>query len=431
MAFNYERIRKKRESGGTEWTAYSDLFTGIAFMFLMMYVSTSLRSGTQGVQVRGELAQAKREAEDMREQMRAYDAIKNDYLERKASPEEESKIEDVTSQLDAKQSQLSQMAQDLKRSEASFAEKKLEAETLTKQLQDNERGYVLAMQELKASHDKAKKRKKNKSLQNIEKEKLSARARVEKEREYRKLVENRNRDYGEKLARINQNLETTKREIKNLAAEKSKYKNEAQQLAGDLTRAKAVANKRRELAKRIRESLNSAGVSANVDERTGDVILTFDNEYFETNEARLKPGMRKILDKFIPVYARSLFSDPKIAEEIKSVELVGFASPTHNNRYVDPASLSAADKKAVNYNIDLSYQRAKSIFNYIFDTNRIRYEKQDRLLSMVKVTGRSYLASKKDKVQGRSPASMNAKEFCRIYNCLESQRVIIKFNIEE
>lgn len=507
MAFNYERIRKKRESGGNEWTSYSDLFTCLAFLFLMMYVSVSLRSSAQGVQQGVKLAEKDQQLRDMREQMRAYDSVKNDYLQQGASPQEQhmyrrlmdrltllqdesnkekqalekkaqeqsdkelalnqyqkiirniinanmvaqskiknkeeiiqaknNMISDVSQKLTEKDALLTQTNTQLKDKEAMLAQKSHEVENLAEKLRATERDYEKEIDDLQAEHDRLQAEHKQRFMASLKQQKLSAESRIAKEREFRRQVEEQNRVYDKKLGDLNDNLSNTKNRLAGIAEEKGmleaetkRLKGQADRLAGDLKRTQAIANHKRELAKRIQQNLARAGVDADVDVKTGDVTIAFGREYFETNEAQLKPGMKNILEKFVPVYASSLFTDPSVAKEIRSVELIGFASPTYKSRYVDPGSLKPSDRNAVNYNMDLSYQRAKSIFNYIFDTKKIHYQHQDQLLPLVKVTGRSYLASKKP--GARAPAStMNAREFCKVFNCQESQKVIIKFNLEE
>src|SRR5205823_5992059 len=104
-----------------------------------------------------------------------------------------------------------------------------------------------------------------------------------------------------------------------------------------------------------------------------------------------KPGMKKILSKAMPSYSEALLKDKRFANEISSVEIIGFASPTYKGKYVDPTSLTDDDKAAVTYNLDLSYNRAKSIFSYVFDQRSMRFRYQKQLLPLVKVSGRSYL----------------------------------------
>ena len=96
---------------------------------------------------------------------------------------------------------------------------------------------------------------------------------------------------------------------------------------------------------------------------------------------------------------------------------------------MDPESLSGKDKEAVTYNLDLSYSRAKSIFNHIFDPDKMRYKQQKRLLPLVKVTGRSYLA---DDVKGKDVESgLSVKEYCAKYDCEKGQKVVIRFNLKD
>jgi hypothetical protein len=139
--------------------------------------------------------------------------------------------------------------------------------------------------------------------------------------------------------------------------------------------------------------------------------------------------MAGVLKKFVPKYSESLFKDKNIAEKITSVEIVGFASPTYGGKYIDPHSLNENDQKAVKYNLDLSFQRARSIFDYMFDTKKIEYANQKKLLSLVKVTGRSFFT------EGRAPAGvtpgMDMKSFCKQVDCKQAQKVIIKFNMDD
>jgi hypothetical protein len=138
--------------------------------------------------------------------------------------------------------------------------------------------------------------------------------------------------------------------------------------------------------------------------------------------------MEETLNQFMPIYTKSLFKDERIANKINSVEIVGFASPTYRGKYIDPKSLSVNDRAAVNYNMDLSYNRAKSIFNHIFDKRKMEYKYQKKLLPLVKVSGRSFLS---EDIKGRDLASgISQKEFCNQYDCKKAQRVIIKFNLK-
>lgn len=244
---------------------------------------------------------------------------------------------------------------------------------------------------------------------------------------------------GEKTA-FEQKLKAANLSAQQKAAElaefnrKVKEKNEAvgreiAALKGDLAEAQAKADARAKLAREIAQALKQAGVDANVNANTGDVLISFGQDYFDNDSAKLKPSMAGVLQKFVPRYSESLFKDAKISQKITSVEIVGFASPTYQGKYIDPLSLNPSDKKAAQYNLDLSYKRARAIFDYMFDTQKINYNHQKDLLSLVKVSGRSFFN------EGRAPAGitpgMTQKEFCAKIDCKQAQKVIIKFNMDD
>ncbi|MFN8846791.1 MAG: microtubule-binding protein, partial [Bdellovibrionales bacterium] len=167
-------------------------------------------------------------------------------------------------------------------------------------------------------------------------------------------------------------------------------------------------------------------VKADVDERTGEVVINFGDVYFDNDSSKLKPKMKEVLEKAMPEYSKALFADGKLREKVTSVEVIGFASPTYKGKYIDPKSLDPEVRKAVDYNLDLSYQRARSIFQHIFDSERLTFQHQKDLLPLIKVTGRSFLAEKLPNI--RNPSSKN---YCDQHDCKKAQRVIIKFSFDD
>jgi hypothetical protein len=182
----------------------------------------------------------------------------------------------------------------------------------------------------------------------------------------------------------------------------------------------------------IRNNFEGAGIKAEVDRKTGDVILDFGDDYFDTDSHDLKSGMEVTIRKAIPVYAQSLFGTEELASEISSVEIIGFASPTYGGKPIDPTSLSTENRTAVNYNLDLSYRRAKSIFDYVFDTENMEFDHQSTMLPLINVTGRSFFS---EDIKPGDTGNLSINEFCGQYNCKynckKSQRVIIKFGLLE
>ena len=294
-------------------------------------------------------------------------------------------------------------------------------------------------------------------------ERLSGAQKAAREREYAASAEGKARALEGKIGNLGKELGATKGALAKAAADASAAEGKAQQamgfaqaaagkvaearglaaaaegkaaaaegkvgaLQGELARAQENLNAKKKLAEQIMRSFAAKGVKADVDGRTGDVMLEFGDQYFDTGRAELKPKMRSVLEKAMPAYSASLFDDQKVASKIQAVEIVGFASPTYKGKFINPKSLDPSDRQAVNFNLDLSYNRARSIFNYVFDKNKMSFKYQKQLLPLVKVTGRSFLSNDDE----RQPAGAgSAEEFCRKNDCAKLQRVIIKFQLKD
>ncbi|MFA9419924.1 MAG: hypothetical protein ACERLB_07215, partial [Gammaproteobacteria bacterium] len=230
----------------------------------------------------------------------------------------------------------------------------------------------------------------------------------------------------DKVAKLDADLGAAQRNLKNTAENLGSTQDKLADTSGELQEALVLAKHRQDLAKNIKDNFNKHGIPAEVDGNTGDVILDFGDDYFETNSHELKPGMEQTIRKAIPVYAQSLFADESLSSEISSVEIIGFASPTFGGKPVDPRNLSADNREAINYNLDLSYKRARSIFRYAFDTGNFEFDYQSTMLPLLNVTGRSFFA---EDIDSGDLGNLTIDEFCGQYNCSKSQRVIIKFGL--
>lgn len=584
MGFQYDK-HKSGEGHGSVWTAYSDLFLGLSIIFLLLYVTVSLRQGTDGIQQFYENQKLTHENHDLKEQLRVYETLKKDYLNKQATKSEADSYQELMDQLDllqdkaneekvaleqqardhekkeralnkyqqmirniinsnmvAKQriksrddvienqdEEIAQNQEEIKDLESSVAEKRAQLALGEKKIKDLNQNLDQRVNQLRnaykahkisqAKFEKEKKaleseaqsriadlRNKNQAVakqlanMNQQLEQTNAQlAQTENElgQTQNKLGQTQNQlgqtqaqlgNAKQELANTNQALANAKKGLSQLAGEKAELegaiakargdfdaqraKDKAafdaalarEKLTGDQKAAKqaafkadadrkakelegklaALGDKMRvtqgELAKaqenlmakkkitdQIKKNFASAGVKADVDEQSGDVILSFGDQYFDTGRADLKPGMINIIRKAVPNYSRSLFQDPKIANKIQNVEIVGFASPTYKGKYIDPRSLDPADRQAVQYNLDLSYQRAKSIFSVIFDKNQMEFEHQKQLLPLVKVTGRSFFSNQ----DSRGVANESGRSFCEKNDCAKLQRVIIKFNLKD
>lgn len=576
MAFDYDKIKKQDQ--GDFWASYSDLFSVMSLIFLLLYVVSSLRSGTSNIQFHMEYQAIAQERDDLQQQIKVYNTLKEDYLHNGASNDEqkmyeqlmdklvllkeeagkekedlrklaeeneqkeealnqyqqmvrniinnnmisqarikrrdrtivkknevikdnvaqiedlnktvkekesaikkgEREIADTNKKLDIKITQLqnaykanriskdkmNEQIQELKvESEAkvnqlqAINEKtRSELKEVTQVLQESNKELDQARQELQqqgsqiadlvqektkftkqianlqTQHQKQIEAEKQKFENELNKQKLTAKQREQRIAEFQKEAASKERALSgqikslqAKAQEVQSNLDETLLAKNELEEKAQALEGEKQQLTKDVSKLKEMADAKKKAIQAIKENLAKSGLTADVDENTGDVVISFGREYFESGKAELKPGMEDVIKKFMPAYSKSLLQDPKVAEKIKSIEIVGFASPTYKGKYVNPVSLEASNRDAVNYNMDLSYYRARAIFDYVFDTSKIQYKHQRDILPMVKVTGRSFLAEGEN---AREISSMTNAEYCAKYDCKKSQRVMIKFNME-
>lgn len=331
------------------------------------------------------------------------------------------KVKDVNTQLSAAENQKRKLAEDLAQATQEYKDK---------------------MAKMKSDFESQMARDKAAFEDSLNKQKLSAAARARKMAAFQKEAAEKERELqgrlaglGEKisesegkLAKAQDDLEAAKKESGRYLSSIKKLETDKSQLSDELKQAQSLIDTRKKLAKKMLANFKKKGVSADVDLQTGDVTISFGREYFDSGRADLKNGMKSSLQKFVPSYSESLFSDPAIASKIEAVEIIGFASPTYNGKFINPQSLDPSDKKAAEFNLKLSQNRANSVFNYMFDRKKLKYKHQQRLFPLVKVTGRSFMTEEIkdiDKYEG-----MSADDFCKEYDCKKAQRVIVKFSLK-
>ena len=502
MGFDY-RKQKEIEQHGNQWTSYSDLFMGLSFVFLLLYVAASLRSGTSGMQQQIQMRKVQLENEDLKNQLKVYNTLKQEYLEQEATQDEEKLYKDLMGKLDLlqdaakseKEKLEAQATENAKKEtalnhyqqlirnimnanmiaksrikkrniiiedqeqtigdlETTVANKKNEIAAREKQIASMNASLDKKMKELKWAYQHQKMTQKkfesqmaqareehDRSIASLKEQNSSAQRQLEA-----KLRSDFDAQRAKEKAAFDAELNAQKLSAADRAAKEAAFRAQAAQkereLAGkisnlssqlsgteaQLAKAKSEAEARRNIAREIKAGFAKAGIKAEIDGETGDVTLDFGDAYFETGKANIKPEMAKILQKAMPIYSKSLMENKKIADKISAVEIIGFASPTYKNRVIDPKSLDPADKKAAEYNMDLSYQRARSIYLYAFDTDVMRYNHQKEMRALVKVSGKSFFEAAKIT---REVASETPATFCKKFDCKKSQRVLIKFTVDQ
>ncbi|MFK7828001.1 MAG: hypothetical protein AB8G05_27880 [Oligoflexales bacterium] len=341
---------------------------------------------------------------------------------------------DITSELNYSRAQISNANQQLTKAQKTIDTVKSQKKNLAKELRETEQQFAVQSKQMQAEFDAEMSKKVAAMQADIDKQKLSAAEKRKAQKALKREIAKQKGEFKNKINNLKNQISDSEAQRKK-AEEKadqfqdylSSLKKENESLEEDVAKLRPLVKARQELAKKLKRNLKKVGLESAVDEKTGDVVLTFGDEYFATDSSNLKSNMKRILKQFVPTYSSSLLADEKIADKISSVEIIGFASPTYRGKYIDPQSLSPEDRQAVRYNLDLSYKRAKSIFDYIFDTGKMKYRQQKNLLPLVKVTGRSFLSKG---IEGKTlDAGMSRRAYCKKFNCAKEQRVIIKFNL--
>lgn len=162
-----------------------------------------------------------------------------------------------------------------------------------------------------------------------------------------------------------------------------------------------------EVAKDLIKNLNQQKVSAQIDKMTGQVKIS-DLELFEINSYNLSENGKKYLNRFIPIYINTIFSNKNLSDKITTIIIQG---------HTDSQTFAGITSKEEQFtkNMDLSLKRANAVEDYIFKT---AYNKNytDKLLKTLAVEGKSYT----------EPVITNGKED---YN--KSRRVELKLIVKD
>ncbi len=136
-----------------------------------------------------------------------------------------------------------------------------------------------------------------------------------------------------------------------------------------------------DIAKELIKNLQAQNIDAQVDKMTGQVKIS-DLELFDLNSFELSPKGKQYLNKFIPIYVNTIFSNKKLSDKIVNVVVEG---------HTDSQTFAGISSKEEQFakNMDLSLQRANAVEDYIFLTGYNR-NFTDNLVKTLTVTGKSY-----------------------------------------
>lgn len=509
MNLSYEHIKKKQEQSGNHWTSNSDLFMVLSFLFLLLYVVASFRTGVVNYVAHAKVANADQKLKVLEQQMSIYEKTTNATLQKGAvsdqrqqvfkelmqkidllkeqSRHEQQKLAGLlddekvkskelnayqmtiknlisaniryTAKLEERDRQLRDKQLELEANRNQIVRHKEELEDRTKSFNKKEiewfkqrDKHLGEIEELRVSA-KQKDLKLSKTQSEIDaiKQKIDRRNRVNSEllqkikdldQSYqakigridssnKKILQREKKLYEKDRAKLKKQLDDQKNHGKWLQKELQNKNSELKSTKRMLAKAQEKALMRRHIANLLTKRMANNAVNAQIDQKSSDLIIDFGDEYFDTDRYYLKPGMKRILREIIPIYAKTLFETQRIAKSIDDIEIIGFASPTYNERIVDPTTLAPSDRIAVNYNLNLSYNRARSIFGYLFelyDSKVIKSSYLKSMLPLVTIAGQSFF---REDIKAKNPEKLDFEKFCKEYNCKKSQKVVIRFKMKD
>ncbi len=98
MSFDYSK-NKQGHNSDSFWTSYSDLFLGLSTIFLLLYVTSSLRTGTDAIKQQVDNRKLAMENEELKSQLKMYEAVKQNYMEKEATKSEAQEYQELMDKL--------------------------------------------------------------------------------------------------------------------------------------------------------------------------------------------------------------------------------------------------------------------------------------------------------------------------------------------
>ena len=206
----------------------------------------------------------------------------------------------------------------------------------------------------------------------------------------------------EQEAELEQNRTQLNSAQQSLSLQQSKIEEQAALLAAQQARIDKLIGLRSEIIESLRDELRSAGLDAVVDRNTGAIGFS-GSVLFDTGRNELKDSGKEPLNRFIPIYLRTLMSD-EYAEFIGEIIIEGHTDTSGS--YLS--------------NLKLSQERALTVATYCLggEMTGISGAEKGLLQTIMTVNGRSY----SDPVYYSDGVTVNMEA---------SRRVVFKFRMKD
>lgn len=166
-----------------------------------------------------------------------------------------------------------------------------------------------------------------------------------------------------------------------------------------------MTDTREAIVQNLQKQFEKQDMDIQVDPKTGAISLS-ESILFDFGKSDLKNEGKAVLQKFMPVYVKTLLQDDNIKQNIAQIIIEG---------HTDDESGLDTDASYI-YNLKLSQDRAYSVSEYVLG-NEMQYELKPELKKLITANGRSYSAP----IQNEDGTVNHEK----------SRRVEIKFRLKE
>jgi len=152
-------------------------------------------------------------------------------------------------------------------------------------------------------------------------------------------------------------------------------------ITGFSTQDMQMKKEQMEVSKELVQKLSDANINVDIDKMTGDIKIS-DLDLFEVNSYTLSPKGKTYLDKLVPIYIDTIFSNEQISDNIENIVIQG---------HTDSQTFAGVTSKEQQFlkNMELSLLRANSVGDYLFKTGYNKKYK-DSLINLITVEGKSF-----------------------------------------
>ena len=134
-------------------------------------------------------------------------------------------------------------------------------------------------------------------------------------------------------------------------------------------------------SEQLADRLKEADIDAEVDKLTGNVKIS-ELELFDVGSYTLSAKGKQYLEKFVPIYIDTIYSNPALYENVVNIVVQGHTDSQMFQGLKTPNEQFAK-------NMELSLLRANAVENYMFKT-KFNPAYSEKLRKMVVVEGKSF-----------------------------------------